>query len=124
MCTCDQGCGFTSLYEVESSQDTELIVHDQLNADIRRLYELKVSFADSAKQYFHLPLEQILSRPSRNRQRWLQLDRLVAARARPVTVARDSKFSPASIHINPPPFEPVQFHRQRWLCLLFSNNFH
>ena len=51
-----QGCGFTSLYEVESSQDTELIVHDQLNADIRRLYELKVSFADSAKQYFHLPL--------------------------------------------------------------------
>jgi len=43
------------------TQDSELIVHAQLNADIRRLYKLRDSFADSAKQYFHLPLEQILS---------------------------------------------------------------
>jgi len=40
------------------TQDTELIVHAQLNAVIRRLYKLKESFADSAKQYFHLPLEK------------------------------------------------------------------
>ena len=44
-------------------------------------YKLKDSFADSAKQFFHLPLEQILSPHPRNRQRWLQLARLVAARA-------------------------------------------
>ena len=122
MCTCDQGCGFTSLYEVESSQDTELIVHDQLNADIRRLYKLKVSFADSAKQYFHLPLEQILSRPPRNRQRWLQLARLVAARAsdRDTGQQNFSTFYP----YNPPPSKPVQLHHQRWLCILLFNNSH
>ena len=34
------------------TQDTELIVHAQL---IRRLYKLEDSFANSAKQYFHLP---------------------------------------------------------------------
>jgi hypothetical protein len=46
------------------NQDTEPIV------DIRRLYKLKDSFADSAKQYFHLPLvEAILSRQPRNQQR-------------------------------------------------------
>ena len=56
-------------------------VHAQLNADIRRLYKLKDDFADSAKQYFHLPLEQLLRRPARRRQRWLNLARLVAARA-------------------------------------------
>jgi hypothetical protein len=39
------------------NHDTELIVHAQLNADIRRIYKLKDPFADSAKQYFHLPLE-------------------------------------------------------------------
>jgi hypothetical protein len=49
--------------------------------DIRRIYKLKESFADSAKQYFYLPLEQLLTRPPRNRQRWLHLARLVAARA-------------------------------------------
>ena len=64
------------------TQDTALIVHAQLNADIRRLYKLKDSCADLAKQYFHLPLETILSRHPRNRQRWLQLTRLVAARYR------------------------------------------
>ena len=48
------------------TQDPELIVHVQLNADIRRLYKLKDSFADSAKQYFHLPLEKILSRTPRS----------------------------------------------------------
>jgi hypothetical protein len=63
------------------THDTELIVHAQLNADIRRLYKLKDSFADLAKQYFHLPLEQLLTRPPRNQQRWLHLARLVAARA-------------------------------------------
>ena len=63
------------------THDTELIVHAQLNADICRIYKLKDSFADSAKQYFHLPLERLLIRPSRNRQRWLHLARLVAARA-------------------------------------------
>ena len=41
----------------EKNHDTELIVHAQLNADIRRIYKLKDPFADSAKQYFHLPLE-------------------------------------------------------------------
>jgi hypothetical protein len=40
------------------TQDTERIVYAQLNADIRRLYKLKESFADSAKQYFRLPLEK------------------------------------------------------------------
>ena len=53
-----------------------MIVHAQLNAGIRRLYKLK----DSPKQYLHLLLEQILSRPPRYRQRWLHLARLVAAR--------------------------------------------
>jgi len=38
---------------------------------------------------------------------WLQLV--------PVIVARDSKFSPLSIHWNNPPSELVQRHRQRWL---------
>jgi hypothetical protein len=52
----------------EKNQDTELIDHAQLNADIRRLYKLKDSFAESAKQYFFLPLENIMSRTSRNRQ--------------------------------------------------------
>ena len=60
---------------------TDLIVHAQLNADIRRIYKLKDAFADSAKQYFHLPLERLLRRPARRRQRWLHLARLVAARA-------------------------------------------
>jgi hypothetical protein len=60
---------------------TDLIVHAQLNADIRRIYKLKDAFADSAKQYFHLPLERLLRRPARSRQRWLHLARLVAARA-------------------------------------------
>ena len=60
---------------------SELIVHAQLNADIRRIYKLKDTFADSAKQYFHLPLERLLLRPSRNHQRWLHLARLVATRA-------------------------------------------
>ena len=46
-----------------NTQDTELVVHAQLNAGIRQLYKLNDSFADSAKQYFHLPLEKILSRP-------------------------------------------------------------
>ena len=45
---------------------------------------------------------------------WLQLV--------PVVVARDSKFSPPSIHTNPPPSKPVQLHHQRWLCPLFSSN--
>ena len=36
---------------------TNLIVNAQLNADIHRIYKLKDAFADSAKQYFHLPLE-------------------------------------------------------------------
>ena len=58
------------------TQDTELIVHAQVNADIQRLHKLKESCADSAKQHFHL------SRPARNQQLWLQLARLlVAARA-------------------------------------------
>jgi hypothetical protein len=57
------------------------IVHAQLTADIRRLYKLKDLFPDSAMQYFHLSLVNILSRLPRNRQRWLQLARLVAARA-------------------------------------------
>ena len=61
--------------------ETDQTVHAQLNADIRRLYKLKDAFADSAKQYFHLPLEQLLRRPARRRQRWLNLARLVAARA-------------------------------------------
>jgi hypothetical protein len=48
---------------------------------------------------------------------WLQLV--------PVVVARNSKLSPPSIHIIPPPTKPVQLHHQRWLCHLFSNsNFH
>jgi hypothetical protein len=51
------------------THDTELIVDAQLNADIRRIYKLKDSFADSAKQYFHLPLDRLLTRPPRNRQR-------------------------------------------------------
>jgi len=63
------------------NHETELIVHAQLNADIRRIYKLKDAFADSVKQYFHLPLERLLLRPSRSRQRWLHLARLVAARA-------------------------------------------
>ena len=41
------------------THDTELIVHAQLNADIRRIYKLKDSIADSAKQYFHLPIKQL-----------------------------------------------------------------
>ena len=64
---------------MRKNQDTELIDHAQLKNDIRRLYKLKDSFAES--EYFFLPLENIMSRPSRNRQRWLQLARLVAARA-------------------------------------------
>ena len=40
--------------------ETDQTVHAQLNADIRRLYKLKDAFADSTKQYFHLPLEQLL----------------------------------------------------------------
>jgi hypothetical protein len=63
------------------TQDTILIVHAQLNGDSRRLRKLKDSFTDSAKQYFNLPKENTLSRHSRNRQRWLQLARLVVARA-------------------------------------------
>ena len=43
------------------THDTELIVHAQLNADIRRIYKLKDSIADSAKQYFHLPIKQLLT---------------------------------------------------------------
>ena len=62
-------------------QETDQTVHAQLNADICRLYKLKDAFADSAKQYFHLPLEQLLRRPARRRKRWLNLARLVAARA-------------------------------------------
>ena len=61
--------------------ETDQTVHAQLNADIRRIYKLKDAFADSAKQYFHLPLERLLLRPSRNRQQWLHLARLVAVRA-------------------------------------------
>ena len=49
------------------TQDTELIVHAQLIADIWRLYKIKDSSADSVRQYFHLPLEKNLSRPLRNR---------------------------------------------------------
>jgi hypothetical protein len=65
------------------NHETDLIVqHAQLNADIiRRIYKLKDAFADSAKQYFHLPLERLLCRPARSHQRWLHLARLVAARA-------------------------------------------
>ena len=46
------------------NHETDLIVHPQLNADIRRIYKLKDAFADSAKQYFHLPLERLLRRPT------------------------------------------------------------
>ena len=63
------------------SHETELIVHAQLNADFRRIYKLKDAFADSAKQYFHLPLKRLLLRPYRNCQWWLHLAQLVAARA-------------------------------------------
>jgi hypothetical protein len=68
-------------YTGKQNHDTELIVHAQLNADFRRIYKLKDAFAGSAKQYFHLPLERSLLRPSRSRQRWLHLARLVVARA-------------------------------------------
>jgi hypothetical protein len=64
------------------THDTELIFHAQLNADIWKIYKLKDSFADSAKQYFHLPLEELLTRSPSNRPQWLHLARLVAARAR------------------------------------------
>jgi hypothetical protein len=77
----------------------KLIVYPQLNADIRRLYTLKDSFAGSAKQYFHRPLGQLLTRPPRNRQR--------SARASGL-----------------PAIKPAQLHHQHWLCHLFSNNFH
>jgi hypothetical protein len=60
---------------------TNLIVNAQLNADIHRIYKLKDAFADSVKQYFHLPLERLLHRPARSCQQWLHLARLVAARA-------------------------------------------
>ena len=63
------------------NHETDLIVHAQLNADIHRIYKLKDAFADSVKQYFHLPLERLLHRPARSCQQWLHLARLVAARA-------------------------------------------
>ena len=63
------------------NHESELIVHAQLNADIRRIYKLKNAFADLAKQHFYLPLERLLLQPSQSHQRWLHLARLVAARA-------------------------------------------
>ena len=105
------------------TQDPELIVHVQLNADIRRLCKLKVSFADSAKQYFHLPLNTILSRPPRNRQRWRQLARLVAARASGRGTRQ--KISPPSISAAypPAPFFPTdQFLLPVSLILTFVNH--
>ena len=106
-----------------NTQDTELVVHAQLNAGIRRLYKLNDSFADSAKQYFRLPLDKnpVATSPEIDNDdfslpAWLQLV--------PVVVARDSTFSPPSLHIHRPPTKPVELHHQWLVCLLFSNNFH
>jgi hypothetical protein len=95
------------------NHETDLIVHAQLNADIRRIYKLKDAFADSAKQYFHLPLEQLLRRPSQSRQRWLHLARLVAARASGRGTGQQC--SPPTTHTPPYPTKPVQLHHQHWL---------
>ena len=71
------------------TQDTELIVHAQLNADIRRLYKLDLPEIDNNGFSLSSSLQLV-----------------------PVTAAQDSKFSSPSIHMNHPPSEPAQLHHQ------------
>ena len=55
------------------------IVHAQLNQHIAQLYNIQPTFSTIVRSYFTMPLEDLLRRPPRQRQRWLRLARLATS---------------------------------------------